>query len=39
MSPLYFDDTHRIKNMRLKILEALENAHMMENVGDFLKKI
>ena len=39
MSPLYFDDTHRIKNMRLKILEALENTHMMENVGDFLKKI
>jgi len=39
MSPLYFDDTHRIKNMRLKILEALEDANMMENVGDFLKKI
>jgi len=39
MSPLYFDDIHRIKNMRLKILEALEDANMIENVGDFLKKI
>lgn len=39
MAPLYFDDTHRIKNMRLKILEALDHAHMMENVKDFLKKI
>jgi len=34
MEPLYFDDLYRIKNMRLKILEALEGKHMMELTED-----
>ena len=34
MEPLYFDDLSRVKNMRLKILEALEGKHMMELTED-----
>jgi len=39
MAPLYFDDLYRIKNMRLKILEALEAKHMMELTEDLIEKI
>ena len=36
MAPLYSDDVSRIKNMRLKILEALKNKNMMNNVKELL---
>ena len=36
---LYSNDIHRIKNMRLKILEALEDKKMMDEIGDILEKI
>ena len=39
MTPLYSDDMSRVKNMRLKILEALKNKNMMENVYDLLDKL
>ena len=36
MAPLYSDDVSRVKNMRLKILEALKNNNMINNVKDLL---
>jgi len=39
MSCLYSNDIHRIKNMRLKIIEALEDRRMMENVNDIIEKL
>ena len=36
MAPLYSNDVSRIKNMRLKILEALKNKNMIDNVKDLL---
>ena len=36
MAPLYSNDVSRIKNMRLKILEALKNKNMINNVQDLL---
>ncbi len=39
MAPLYSDDGHRIKNMRLKIIEALDDKKMMENVEDLIEKL
>jgi len=39
MAPLYFNDLYRIKNMRLKILEALEAKHMMELTEDLIEKV
>ncbi len=39
MAPLYSDDVHRVKNMRLKIIEALEDKKMMESVGDLIEKL
>ena len=39
MTPLYVDDTHRIKNMRLKILEALEDKKMMSDTDDLIEKL
>ena len=39
MAPLYSNDTHRVKNMRLKIIEALEDKKMIENMGDLIEKI
>ena len=39
MAPLYSDDLSRVKNMRLKILEALEGRRMMEDVGELIEKI
>ena len=38
MIPLYSDDIHRIKNMRLKILEALEDKKMMDDVVNLIEK-
>ena len=39
MEPLYSDDIYRIKNMRLKILEALEDKKMIEDLEDLIEKI
>jgi len=39
MAPLYSNDLSRVKNMRLKILEALENKRMMDDVGELIEKI
>ena len=39
MAPLYSNDHSRVKNMRLKILEALEDRKMMEEIEDLIEKI
>ncbi|QMU55582.1 MAG: hypothetical protein GKS07_10525 [Nitrosopumilus sp.] len=39
MAPLYSDDMHRVKNMRLKIIEALEDKKMIESVEDLVEKL
>jgi hypothetical protein len=39
MTPLYSDDVSRIKNMRLKILEALKNRNMIDNVKELLDNL
>jgi hypothetical protein len=39
MAPLYSDDLNRVKNMRLKILEALEDRKMMDTVVELIEKI
>ena len=39
MAPLYSNDLSRVKNMRLKILEALEDRTMMEDVEELIEKI
>ncbi|MBL7001536.1 MAG: hypothetical protein ISR80_02085 [Nitrosopumilus sp.] len=39
MGPLYSDDLSRVKNMRLKIIEALEDKKMMEEVKELIEKI
>ncbi len=39
MSALYSNDLSRVKNMRLKILEALEDRKMMDDVEELIEKI
>jgi hypothetical protein len=39
MAPLYSNDLNRVKNMRLKILEALEGRKMMDKVVELIEKI
>jgi hypothetical protein len=39
MAPLYSGDLHRVKNMRLKIIEALEDKKMIESVEDLTEKL
>ena len=39
MAPLYSNDTHRVKNMRFKIIEALEDKKMIEDMRDLIEKI
>ena len=39
MAPLYSNDLSRVKNMRLKILEALEDRKMMEETKELIEKI
>ena len=39
MTPLYSNDVSRIKNMRIKILEALKNKHMMDDVKELLNNL
>jgi len=38
MAPLYSNDLSRVKNMRLKILEALEDRKMMEEIEELIEK-
>ena len=39
IGPLYSNDVHRIKNMRLKILEALEYNKMMDEIEEMIEKL
>jgi len=39
MSPLYSNDLHRVKNMRLKILESLIDKKMIDDVVELFEKI
>jgi hypothetical protein len=39
MAPLYSNDLNRVKNMRLKILEALEDRKMIDKVVELIEKI
>ena len=39
MAPLYSNDVSRIKNVRIKILEALKNKHMMDDVKELLSSL
>ena len=39
MAPLYSNDVHRVKNMRLKIIEALEDKKMIESIEDLIEKL
>ena len=39
MAPLYSNDTHRVKNMRFKIIEALEDKKMIDDIGDLIEKL
>ncbi len=39
MAPLYSNDLKRVKNMRLKILEALEGKKMMDEVEELIEKL
>jgi len=36
MASLYSNDMSRVKNMRLKILEALKNKHMMDDTRELV---
>ena len=39
MTQLYSNDMSRVKNMRLKILEALKNKHMMDDTRDLIDNL
>ena len=39
MASLYSNDISRVKNMRLKILEALKNKHMIDDVKELMENI
>ena len=39
MSSLYSNDLHRVKNMRIKIIEALEDKKMIDGMEDLIEKI
>ena len=39
MASLYSNDLHRVKNMRIKIIEALEDKKMMEGMGNLVEKL
>ncbi len=39
MTSLYSNDLKRVKNMRLKILEALEDKKMMDEVEELIEKL
>ena len=39
MAPLYSDDLDRVKNMRFKIIEALEDKKMIDSIEDLIDKL
>ena len=39
MAILYSEDSNRLKNMRLKILESLEDKKLMDNIEYIIKKL
>ena len=39
MAGLYSNDMSRVKNMRLKILEALKNKHMMDDTKELVDNL
>ena len=39
MATLYSNDSNRVKNMRLKILEALDDKKMIEEIEELIEKI
>ena len=39
MAPLYSNDASRVKNMRLKIIESLEDKKMIEDIEDLMEKL
>ncbi len=39
MAPLYSNDIQRVKNMRFKIIEALEDKKMIESIEDLIEKL
>ena len=39
MAPLYSDDSHRLKNMRLKIIESLSDKKLMDDIEYLLDKM
>jgi hypothetical protein len=39
MASLYSGDLHRVKNMRLKIIEALEDKKKIESIEDLIEKL
>ncbi|MCV0430053.1 hypothetical protein [Nitrosopumilus sp.] len=39
MAPLYSNDIHRIKNMRLKIIESLEDKKMIDSIKEIIDKL
>jgi len=39
MSPLYSDDSDRIKNMRLKILESFEDKKLIDKLKNLVEKL
>jgi hypothetical protein len=39
MSPLYSDDSDRIKNMRLKIIEAFQDKKLIDKIEDLVDKL
>ncbi|MEK6831136.1 MAG: hypothetical protein AABY17_00070, partial [Thermoproteota archaeon] len=39
MAILYSEDSNRLKNMRLKILESLEDKKLMDNIEYIIEKL
>jgi len=39
MTPLYSDDSDRIKNMRLKIIEAFQDKKLIDKIEDLIEKL
>ena len=39
MAPLYSNDVYRIKNIRFKIIEALEDRKMIESIEDLVEQL
>ena len=39
MAPLYSDDSNRLKNMRLKIIESLADKKLMDNIEYTIEKL